>query len=55
MISIEEGLRAVACELIATDGGTGLHQALQIVYPKIAFAALLGPQDQKRLGQSEKD
>jgi transposase-like protein len=23
--------------LIATDGGTGLHQALQVVYPKIAL------------------
>src|SRR6266550_3293581 len=29
------GLKASPCELIATDGGTGLHQALQIVYPKI--------------------
>jgi putative transposase len=29
------GLKASLCELIATDGGTGLHQALQIVYPKI--------------------
>src|SRR6266481_4815871 len=29
------GLEASPCELIATDGGTGLHQALQIVYPKI--------------------
>lgn len=28
------GLKAKPCELIATDGGTGLHQALQIVYPK---------------------
>jgi putative transposase len=29
------GLKASLCELVATDGGTGLHQALQIVYPKI--------------------
>jgi putative transposase len=28
------GLHASQCQLIATDGGTGLHQALQIVYPK---------------------
>lgn len=28
------GLQAKPCKLIATDGGTGLHQALQIVYPK---------------------
>ena len=25
------------CELIATVGGTGLHPALQIGYPKISF------------------
>lgn len=31
------GLKGSPCELIATDGGTGLHQALQIVYPKIAL------------------
>ena len=30
------GLKAGVCELIATDGGTGLHAALEIVYPKIA-------------------
>src|SRR5919106_5645558 len=29
------GLKGSPCQLIATDGGTGLHQALQIVYPKI--------------------
>jgi putative transposase len=29
------GLKGSLCELVATDGGTGLHQALQIVYPKI--------------------
>ncbi len=29
------GLTGSHCELIATDGGTGLHGALQIVYPKI--------------------
>jgi transposase-like protein len=28
------GLSGQICKLIATDGGTGLHQALQIVYPK---------------------
>jgi transposase-like protein len=28
------GLKGSPCQLIATDGGTGLHQALQIVYPK---------------------
>lgn len=28
------GLQAKPCALIATDGGTGLNQALQIVYPK---------------------
>jgi transposase-like protein len=28
------GLQGSPCQLIATDGGTGLHQALQIVYPK---------------------
>ena len=30
----KRGLQGSLCELIATDGGTGLHQALQIVYPK---------------------
>jgi transposase-like protein len=30
----KRGLQGSPCELIATDGGTGLHQALQIVYPK---------------------
>jgi putative transposase len=30
----QRGLKAKPCALIATDGGTGLHQALQIVYPK---------------------
>ena len=31
------GLKGSLCQLIATDGGTGLHQALEIVYPKIAL------------------
>jgi putative transposase len=31
------GLEGSPCELIATDGPTGLHQALQIVYPKIVL------------------
>jgi putative transposase len=31
----QRGLKGNPCELIATDGGTGLHGALQIVYPKI--------------------
>ena len=31
------GLEGSLCELIATDGGPGLHQALQIVYPKVAL------------------
>ena len=31
----QRGLKGSRCELIATDGGTGLHQALQMVYPKI--------------------
>src|SRR5688572_25323914 len=30
----QRGLKGIPCELIGTDGGTGLHQALQIVYPK---------------------
>ena len=30
----KRGLQGSLCELIATDGGTGLHQGLQIVYPK---------------------
>lgn len=29
------GLEGVVCQLIATDGGAGLHAALEIVYPKI--------------------
>lgn len=29
------GIEGGCCELIVTDGGTGLHAALQIVYPKI--------------------
>jgi putative transposase len=33
----KRGLKGSLCELIATDGGTGLHQALQIVYPKIVL------------------
>ena len=28
------GLQGSRCQLIATDGGTGLHHALQIVFPK---------------------
>ena len=28
------GLTGKSCQLIATDGGAGLHQALQIIYPK---------------------
>jgi transposase-like protein len=31
----QRGLVGKPCQLIASDGGTGLHQALQIVYPKI--------------------
>jgi putative transposase len=31
------GLRGEHCRLIVTDGGAGLHAALQIVYPKIPF------------------
>ena len=30
----QRGVKGEVCELIATDGGTGLHHALQIVYPK---------------------
>jgi putative transposase len=30
----KRGLKGSRCKLIATDGGTGLHGALQIVYPK---------------------
>jgi putative transposase len=33
----QRGLEGKGCELIASDGGTGLHQALQIVYPKIVL------------------
>jgi transposase-like protein len=33
----QRGLKGSLCQLIATDGGTGLHQALEIVYPKILF------------------
>ena len=33
----QRGLKGSLCELIATDGGTGLHQALQIVYSKIVL------------------
>jgi len=31
----QRGLRGTHCQLMATDGGAGLHGALQIVYPKI--------------------
>jgi putative transposase len=31
----KRGLIGSPCELIVTDGGTGLHAALQIVYPKV--------------------
>jgi putative transposase len=31
----ERGLTGNHCELIVTDGGTGLHAALEIVYPRI--------------------
>jgi transposase-like protein len=31
------GLWGDRCRLIVTDGGTGLHAALEIVYPKIAY------------------
>jgi putative transposase len=30
----KRGVQGSCCKLIATDGGTGLHGALQIVYPK---------------------
>ena len=30
----QRGLKGSRCDLMATDGGTGLHAALQIVYPK---------------------
>ena len=30
----QRGLEGKVCELIATDGGTGLHAPVQIVYPK---------------------
>ena len=30
----KRGVKGSPCKLIATDGGNGLHQALQIVYPK---------------------
>ena len=33
----KRGLKGSPCALIATDGGAGLHQALQIVYPKIGL------------------
>lgn len=33
----KRGLKGSLCELMATDGGTGLHQALQIVYPKLVL------------------
>jgi putative transposase len=33
----KRGLKGSPCELIATDGGAGLHQALEIVYPKIVL------------------
>jgi putative transposase len=31
----QRGLKGSSCQLMATDGGTGLHAALEIVYPKI--------------------
>jgi putative transposase len=31
----QRGLSGSRCQLIATDGGAGLHAALQIVYPKV--------------------
>ena len=31
----QRGLEGAPCQLIATDGGTGLHAALEIVYPRI--------------------
>ncbi|HSE91454.1 MAG TPA: IS256 family transposase [Candidatus Binatia bacterium] len=31
----QRGLKGTPCDLMATDGGTGLHAALQIVYPKL--------------------
>ena len=31
------GLHGDRCELRVTDGGTGLHGALEIIYPKIAY------------------
>jgi putative transposase len=33
----QRGLKGSGCDLIATDGGTGLHAALQIVYPKLVL------------------
>ena len=31
----KRGLKGSVCQLIASDGGTGLHAALEVVYPKI--------------------
>jgi putative transposase len=33
----QRGLKGSRCDLMATDGGTGLHGALQIVYPKLVL------------------
>ena len=33
----QRGLKGSPCELIVTDGGSGLHAALQIVSPKIGL------------------
>ncbi len=31
------GLKAACCELIVSDGGLGLHGALEIIYPKVPY------------------
>jgi putative transposase len=33
----QRGLKGSGCDLMATDGGRGLHAALQIVYPKLVL------------------
>jgi transposase-like protein len=40
--------------LIATDGGTGLHQALQIVYPKIVLQRCLAHKTRNVLDKVKK-
>ena len=51
----QRGLSGSPCKLIATDGGSGLHQALEIVYPKILLQRCWAHKTRNVFGQGQKE